>query len=158
MEELSTAYKVSIRPLGSQRSAFRPSIPCKPALTVNCGGSTTRPCSPRGGRLPLPALFSYFSSSTVTFFTHQFFFCHCIPKTVASFFTEASPPPLFLLTRFVYLGVSIYEVSLPRNVFVYSEDSPTPLFWTYITKQHRALTISSDLKSVHTGNRTPRNR
>ena len=40
-------------------------------------------------------------------------------------FNEVGPPPLFLLTRLVHLGVSFYEVSLPRNFFVYSEGSPT---------------------------------
>jgi len=37
-------------------------------------------------------------------------------------------------TRLLVLGVLFYEVSLPRNVFFYSEGSPTTLFRTYMIK------------------------
>ena len=54
------------------------------------------------------------------------------PTTEFSFTVLRETSTALIFTRLLVLGVVFYEVSLPRNVFFYSEGSPTSLFRTYM--------------------------
>ena len=56
------------------------------------------------------------------------------PTTEFSFTVLRETSSALIFTRLLVLGVVFYEVSLPRNVFFYSEGSPTSLFRTYMIK------------------------
>ena len=58
----------------------------------------------------------------------------CQSTTEVSFTVLRENPSAFNFTRLLVLGVSFYEVSLPRNVVFYSEGSPLTLFGTYMIK------------------------
>ena len=54
--------------------------------------------------------------------------------TEFSFTVTRETSSALIFTRWLVLGVSFYEVSLPHNVICFSEGSPTTLVRTYMIK------------------------